>query len=522
MHRYIRTSLVLCCFLVVFSYSLRGDNPRVNNPSWTQKLERQYSLALSPNGQRLISGGFDMCVINANNGKILHRIERDEAASDTCRHIAMSDDGRYVGTVHVERFIEPKFHVCLWELTGEGSRLRLVRTLYSAKYDRRVYPIDAHYLSFSPSGTQLAFLRHDGIIVVWDCEEGKIRHELSTSAVAVSFSPDGSRLIAINVDGSTEIWDSNSGKRTEPPRKLLSQVVCYAKSVAMDCSRASFAITDSYSMFTGSFSKSGDELQRLAHFSEISCVAVSSKQSMVAIGAEHDIVLISSSNGAECARLTFGISDVAALAFSPDGRKLVAADREGIALWDNVTSNTGSTTKGPTGAARGPRLSASLSAIESTYPLDPIARSPSFLHQLLSNKPPLGPTVHLKLILNNRGKSTLSFRPPGKLKMHLVGPGAFNVPEAIVQSISLPERGGRSTPLVTLKPQEGWSIPVTSLEISVDPRPWWLSSGEYNLFAVYSIDLSTEPHDTPPDHRTFTSYTFNCEPLPLKITEHKR
>ncbi len=63
---------------------------------------------------------------------------------------------------------------------------------------------------FSSSSRLLGSVGGDGSMVLWDADDGRIRHAFDrdeTGAYCLAFSPDGSRLAAGNIDGSITLWN---------------------------------------------------------------------------------------------------------------------------------------------------------------------------------------------------------------------------------------------------------------------------------------------------------------------------
>jgi hypothetical protein len=137
-----------------------GRLPGVSQPSdslWPFGIHHGtvWSVAVSPDGRRLVSGG---------------------------------DDG-------VVRVWDAETGRSLRELTGHTGGVRSV--------------------AVSPDGRRLVSGGFDGVVRVWDAETGRSLRELTghTGGVwSVAVSPDGRRLVSGGVDGVVRVWDAETGR----------------------------------------------------------------------------------------------------------------------------------------------------------------------------------------------------------------------------------------------------------------------------------------------------------------------
>jgi len=166
----------------------------------------------------------------------------------------------------------------------------------------------AYSVAFSPDGRRLASGTGENIIHLWDVETGACLRTLEGHASVVSsvaFSPDGRRLASGSLDCSMRLWDVETGAclrtLTEP---LRGGVACVA------------------------FSPDG---RRLASGTSAHLVFAPPSD-------DHTIRLWDAETGA-CLRTLEGHTDgVDAVAFSPDGRRLVSGGGDKtVRLWDAET-----------------------------------------------------------------------------------------------------------------------------------------------------------------------------------------
>lgn len=157
-----------------------------------------WSVALSADGQKLITSGYDGKIIvwNVAEKKPLHTIEK----KGWIRTLALSPDGTKLAAGQEDG------NVVLFELAAEGPKeLKVVKVHDAAVYD----------LAFSPDGATLATCSTDKLAKLWDWNAGteKAKMEGHGDAVwAVSFAKDGS-LATCGADRKIKLWDA-AGKET--------------------------------------------------------------------------------------------------------------------------------------------------------------------------------------------------------------------------------------------------------------------------------------------------------------------
>jgi WD40 repeat protein len=164
------------------------------------------ALAFSPDGQRLASAGADRRVL-------VWRIDAPREVQSCYQpdrggwnyDCAFSPDDKYVALAGGVSQSRPDGHksIRLWDL----EERRWVKEFQWTDY----------LTSVAFGREQLVAGSEDGTAVIWDVVTGAVRHELKGHrgvVTGVAYSPDGGTLVTAGADGSVRWWDTGTGQET--------------------------------------------------------------------------------------------------------------------------------------------------------------------------------------------------------------------------------------------------------------------------------------------------------------------
>ncbi|MGD1804615.1 WD40 repeat domain-containing protein [Dapis sp. BLCC M126] len=281
-----------------------------------QNLGWVYTVAITPDGQTLASGGYGgvIKIWNFNNNKLLHTIN---AHADAIESIAISPDGQILASGSWDNRIK------LWDLTN-GT---LIRTL-------EAHTDDVKAIAISADGNTLASGSYDGMIKLWNLKTGSIEGSLQHSApiTSLAFSPNGEILASGSQNGQIKTWQLYTGKQLHS--LAAHQNTVWAIAFSPD---GKFLASGSQDRTVKLWQVDTGQLQSIlqGHSEAVLSVAFSSDNKTLASGSyDRDIHLWEIDTEEVLETLTGHSKAVWSIKFNPDGKTLVSGSADGtIKLW---------------------------------------------------------------------------------------------------------------------------------------------------------------------------------------------
>jgi hypothetical protein len=283
------------------------------------------ALAVSPDGQRILSGSNDDSMILWDR-ETAQPIRRFMGHGGDVTAVAISPDGRRALSGGEDRVIR------LWDLES-GALVREFKGHTELVFSVAFSP-DGR-LAYSTSGGDHSGGWRDGTdaaVRIWDVETGREVRKLEGHkgiVWTVAVSPDGRRLLSAGNDKAAILWDAETGAEIRRFREHTLEVRC--ASFLPDGRRAVSCGHDRTVRLWDV--ETGQEIRRFpGHTSEIGWLAVSPDGRWL-LSAEHDgrnLLLWDVETGKIVQRINWGNVKPNRGCFTPDGRNAVWTGHEGV------------------------------------------------------------------------------------------------------------------------------------------------------------------------------------------------
>ncbi len=285
------------------------------------------SVAFSPDGQRIASGDLKTIKIwDAQSGEEVMTLGGDAGQNETRKPVVFSPDSKRIASGGQDHSVK------IWD-AANGKELMVL----SGHKDR------LECLAFTPDGQRIISGSWDKTLRVWDTSTGQQLkvlkgHEQGIRGVAIS--PDAKRVVSVSGDKTVKVWGLASGAELMTFHGHNGEVLTVAFSpdgarIVTGDNRGAIKIWDA---------ASGAELTTLlGHTERVYCAAFSLDGKRIVSGGLGEIkvwepdhtVSVSCQHGEELPlKFADGFNDTAG--FSPDGKYIVISGEE-IRLWDAVT-----------------------------------------------------------------------------------------------------------------------------------------------------------------------------------------
>lgn len=179
------------------------------------------TVAFSPDGQYLATGGDDRCLILFRVGQSEPVWKQELAVA--IYTVAFSPDGRYLAAAG--------FSEKIWLLEATTGRQMAVWTAAGP---------DVRALAFSPDGAQLAAGARNGILRRWQVANGLRQQDLAAHQRrirALAYSPDGQLLVSGGEDGRVVTCNPVTGQNlrlvVQLPASIFTVVFCSPDRLAV-------------------------------------------------------------------------------------------------------------------------------------------------------------------------------------------------------------------------------------------------------------------------------------------------
>ena len=268
------------------------ESSSARRPAWAFFHDGLSSVAISPDGRQVISGGHAP-IIRLWNARTREHVRTLDGHEANIRGLAFSPDGKTAMSASYDKTAR------LWDVaTGKEVR-RFVG-----------HEAGLEAVSFSRDGSLALTAGQDRNLILWEVESGRALRRFKGHTSWVSscvFSPDGKKVLSGSGDGTLRLWDAETAAELRVFRGHAADVcdVCYSPDGRL---LASASFDGTVKVWNP---RTGKEVRTLRAASTAALPGLEQRESPYS------------------------------LAFLPDGKRLVAAMGDGsLHVWDVATART--------------------------------------------------------------------------------------------------------------------------------------------------------------------------------------
>jgi WD40 repeat protein len=280
-------------------------------------LMESRSVAFSPNGQYLATASERgaVAIWDVATGKLIRQVK---ARSGGPPVVAFSPDGKLFA----------------WKKADGGSVIADVAT---GKELHTLQPPDgsAQYLAFTPDSKRLVTIQGSDVVQFWDSATAQLLHKLQGELWAVksiAFSPDEKTLAAVS-DCRVRQWCAATGVERRYPETGFGPMMAIALSP--DCKTVATAITEN-SVILWEARTGKPTGRRIAHSGD-PVFSPDSKTLALYDESHGKLALCDPATGKQRLIDVNDDTAVGALAFTPDGRSLIACYNREVHVFNTTT-----------------------------------------------------------------------------------------------------------------------------------------------------------------------------------------
>jgi WD40 repeat protein len=293
----------------------------IGAPLTGQKLP-VLSVAFSPDGRRIVSGSVDQTLRlwDATTGQEIGAPLTGHSGS--VWSVAFSRDGQRIVSGSDDDTIR------IWDGSGQEIGAPLIG---HSDYVR--------FVAFSPDGGRLLSTSNDlngsNEIRLWDTASGQeIGAPRHADVSAAAFSPDGLKIVSVSGDMTLRLWDARTGREIGAPR---AGPVNQTDAVAISPDGRLIA-SEADGVVRAWDAATYHEIGAPLHLGDYAGALAFSPDGRRIVIAAQRLTLWDVATGTEIGNPSVALEQVESVAFSPDGRRIVStSDDTTLRLWDGTT-----------------------------------------------------------------------------------------------------------------------------------------------------------------------------------------